>query len=80
MSTPVKRSQYRRRCRRCFWERTYDTAAGADYAKRRHSCRKREEATELVHRWAGSGRSLNDCARITGLKPDRYYPSAAESA
>lgn len=44
MSTPVKRGVYLRRCARCFWEGTYDTAGKADYAKRRHSCRKREDA------------------------------------
>lgn len=45
MSTSrVRRGAYHRRCRRCGWEGTYDTAGRADYAKRRHSCRRREDA------------------------------------
>lgn len=31
------------------------------------------EATELVARWAAAGRSLSECQRITGIKPDRYF-------
>lgn len=31
------------------------------------------EAAELVRRWAAAGRSLAECERITGIKPDRYY-------
>lgn len=44
MSTPVRRGTYARRCARCGWEGTYDTAGRANYAKRRHSCVKREDA------------------------------------
>lgn len=31
------------------------------------------DAVELVRRWARSGRSLNECERITGLPAARYY-------
>jgi transcriptional regulator with XRE-family HTH domain len=44
MSAKVRRGVYRRRCSRCFWEGTYDTAGKANWAKRKHSCRKREDA------------------------------------
>lgn len=45
MSTPkVRRGTYSRRCARCGWAGTYDTASRANYAKRRHSCTKREQA------------------------------------
>ena len=44
MSAKVRRGLYRRRCARCFWEGTYDTAGKANWAKRKHSCRKREDA------------------------------------
>lgn len=30
------------------------------------------DAAELVRRWVASGRPVNECERITGLKPDRY--------
>jgi transcriptional regulator with XRE-family HTH domain len=43
-TTKVRRGTYARRCARCGWEGTYDTAGRANYAKRKHSCRKREEA------------------------------------
>ncbi len=35
------------------------------------------EAAEVVRRWAASGRSLNECERVTGIKPDRH-PRPAE--
>lgn len=38
------------------------------------------EAAELVRRWKASGRSLNDCYRITGLKPERYFPERREAS
>lgn len=45
MSTKrVRRGVFQRRCARCGWEGTYDTAGRANYAKRRHSCSKREDA------------------------------------
>lgn len=44
MSRPVRRGVYRRRCARCGWEGTYTTAGRANYAKRKHSCTKREDA------------------------------------
>jgi hypothetical protein len=44
MSAKVRRGTYRRRCARCFWEGTYDTSGKANYAKRKHSCTKREDA------------------------------------
>lgn len=31
------------------------------------------EAADLVQRWKASGQPLNECTRITGLKPERYY-------
>lgn len=40
----VRRGSYYRRCARCFWEGTYDTAGKADWAKRKHSCERREQA------------------------------------
>ena len=33
----------------------------------------KDEAAELVRRWAATGRSLQECERLTGLKPDRYH-------
>jgi transcriptional regulator with XRE-family HTH domain len=44
VTTRVRRGSYARRCARCGWEGTYDTAGRANYAKRRHSCVKREDA------------------------------------
>lgn len=41
MTAPVKRGTYHRSCHTCGWEGTYDTAARADYAKRRHQCEAR---------------------------------------
>ncbi|WP_134740022.1 hypothetical protein [Nocardioides sp. 503] len=38
MTRSVKRGAYRRTCRTCSWTGTYDTAAKASHAKRRHSC------------------------------------------
>lgn len=43
-SSKVRRGTYRRRCPRCGWEGTYTTVGRANYAKRRHSCTKREDA------------------------------------
>lgn len=37
----------------------------------------KSEATELVARWIRAGRSLAECERITGLKPDRYRQDGA---
>lgn len=37
------------------------------------------EATELVRRWKASGQPLNECTRITGLKPERYYLDTQEA-
>lgn len=37
----------------------------------------RDEAVELVRRWKASGRPLNECERVTGLKPERYYQTPA---
>jgi hypothetical protein len=31
------------------------------------------EAGVLVRRWHASGRSLGDCERVTGIKPDRHF-------
>lgn len=31
------------------------------------------EAAELVRRWAASGRSLAECERVTGIRPDRHF-------
>jgi len=33
----------------------------------------KDEAAELVRRWAASGRPLNECERLTGIKPDRHF-------
>lgn len=35
------------------------------------------ERAEIARRWASSGRSLNDLARLTGWKIERYYKAAA---
>lgn len=66
MSSPrVRRGAYTRRCRRCFWTGTYDTAGRADYAKRRHSCTKREQAMlaagRAADREAGIDRTPKPC-------------------
>lgn len=43
MSTPhVRKGSFTRSCRTCGWKRTYETAARADYSKRRHSCAKQQ--------------------------------------
>lgn len=34
------------------------------------------ENVELVRRWRASGRPMNECARVTGLKPERYRVDA----
>ena len=36
----------------------------------------KDEAAEVVRRWRASGRSLNECERITGLQPYRYKDTA----
>lgn len=35
------------------------------------------EKTALVDRWAATGRSLNECERVTGIPPHRYRNAAA---
>lgn len=35
------------------------------------------EAAEVVRRWAHTGRSRAECARLTGLNPDRYKEAGA---
>lgn len=32
----------------------------------------KHEAAEVVRRWRLTGKSLNECARVTGLRPERY--------
>lgn len=58
-------------------EHTEDHLDEAAIYRRAHGDKKvrltRAEAAELVRRWANSGRSLQECERITGLKPDRYH-------
>ena len=44
MSARVARGKVQRWCRVCGWKGTYDTAAKADYARRRHSCEKHQKA------------------------------------
>ena len=50
MSPRVKRGAFTRKCRRCPWTGTYDTAAKADYAKRKHSCRRWQQRAEAAER------------------------------
>lgn len=50
MSSRVTRGTYRRSCRRCGWEGTYDTAGRAAYARRRHSCEKNITKAEAAAR------------------------------
>ena len=58
-------------------EHTEDHLDEAAIYRRTHGDKKvrltKAEAAELVRRWANSGRSLQECERITGLKPDRYH-------
>ncbi|MCW2831121.1 MAG: hypothetical protein JWP31_1813 [Aeromicrobium sp.] len=50
MTAPVKRGAFRRSCRTCGWDGTYDSAARGDYAKKRHSCAKRLADAERTKR------------------------------
>lgn len=38
------------------------------------------EAVEVVRRWQASGRPLNECERVTGLKTDRYLERHQEAS
>lgn len=38
------------------------------------------ERREIVRRWPTTGRSINDLARLTGWKPERYYDSSEDAA
>lgn len=37
------------------------------------------ERFEIVRRWVASGRSRNECKRVTGLRPDRYLPKGGRT-
>lgn len=65
MSKPVQRGTYRRSCRACGWNGTYDTAGRGDYAKRRHACEKRKQRAEAgaayADRLAATDRTPKPC-------------------
>lgn len=37
------------------------------------------ERFEIIRRWVATGRSLNECKRVTGLRPDRYLPKGGRT-
>lgn len=58
--------------------RTYDAELDeAAIYRRTHGDKtvrlSKAEAGELVRRWVTSGRTLKDCERVTGIKPDRFF-------
>lgn len=63
MSRPIPRGTYRRSCRTCGWTGTYDTAARGDYAKRKHSCEKKQRVDAT--------RARGDSIRIRNANLDR---------
>lgn len=65
MSTRVQRGRHNRWCRTCGWKNTYDTAAKADWCKRRHSCARQlaiaEQQTRGVERRNRVDRTPQPC-------------------
>lgn len=50
MSLRVRRGAFKRSCRRCSWVGVYDTVGKGDYAKRRHSCVRRQRIDARLER------------------------------